>query len=165
MRVGVLTVSDRSFRGEREDRGGPKIVAWCEERGYEVGASEIVPDETWEIAARLVTWSDELGVDLVVTTGGTGLTARDVTPEATLAVIDRAVPGIAEEIRRKGLTATPNSIISRGVAGTRGSTLIVNLPGSTGGVADGLEVLTAVVDHAVALLRGEDDGHPGAAAS
>lgn len=156
--VGVLTVSDRCARGEQEDVSGARIVEWCESRGFTISERDTVPDESAAIVPVLSRWADG-GVDLVITTGGTGLAPRDVTPEATRSVIQREVPGIAEEIRRAGRDATPFAVLSRGVAGVRDGTLFVNLPGSPGGVEDGLGVLAPVVEHAVALARGDDPSH------
>ncbi len=159
MRIGILTVSDLGALGQRADTSGDAILAWAGAHGYEVAVRSVVPDETDRIAGKLVRWADSGEVDVILTTGGTGLTARDVTPEATEAVVDRLAPGIAEALRGVAAPKFPRAWLSRGLAGTRGKTLIVNLPGSTGGVADGLAVLDLFLDHAVELVTGERTSH------
>ena len=159
MRIGILTVSDLGAVGQRADTSGDAIVDWAAERGYEVVVRSVVADETDRIAGKLARWADSNEVDVVLTTGGTGLTERDVTPEATAAILEREAEGIAEAIRAASGAGFPRAWLSRGRAGTRGKTLIVNLPGSTNGVKEGLAVLAQFLDHAVDLLAGNTTHH------
>ncbi len=156
MRAAVLTVSDGVAAGEREDRSGDLLAELLTEDGYQV-ERHIAADERAQISASLVRLC-ELS-SLVLTTGGTGLGPRDVTPEATLSVIERPAPGIAEAIRADSIAKTPHGLLSRGVAGVRGSTLVVNLPGSTGGCRDGYAILRPALEHALGLLAGADTKH------
>ena len=159
LRVALLTVSDACARGERKDQSGDAVAAWCQEVGHQLVERDVVPDDTHRITPLLLSWADDGDVDLVLTTGGTGFGPRDVTPEATRPVLEREAAGIAELLRRRGESSTPYAVLSRGLAGTRGVTLIINLPGSPGGVRDGLTVLDPLVGHAVRLLRGETPSH------
>ena len=159
MRLAILTISDAGHRGERADTSGDAIAAWAHEHGYNLAARDLVPDETARIAAVLTAWADADLADLVLTTGGTGLTARDVTPEATRAVLEKEAPGIAEALRMAAYPRFPRAALSRGTAGVRAKTLIVNLPGSPSGVRDGLSVLNDIIEHAIDLVRGQRTDH------
>ena len=155
----VLTVSDKAAAGQREDTSGAAIREMLTSTGIDVARYEIVADEQDAIAARLRDWADERVAQLIVTTGGTGLGPRDVTPEATKAVLEYEVPGIAEAMRAEGLRHTPMSMISRAIAGVRNRVLIINLPGNPKGVRENLSVVLPVLQHALELLAGERSEH------
>lgn len=164
MRVSILTVSDRSARGERIDQTGPALSKMLHGRGWQIVTADVVPDEPAEIERVLRAWADSGQTDLILTAGGTGLASRDRTPEVTLAVCDRLAPGLAEAMRSSGLQKTPHAMLSRGVAGIRGRTLIVNLPGSPAGSTESLEVILPALDHAIRVLRDDPRAEAGHAA-
>lgn len=157
LRIGLLTVSDRSSRGERADASGPVLEAVIGDQGWRVVRKEILPDDFERLKAALMEWADSGEIDVILTTGGTGFSPRDVTPEATAAVIERAAPGLAEAMRLASLQVTPHAMLSRAAAGIRRRTLIVNLPGSPKGAVENLQVILPVLTHAVQLLQ-EDPG-------
>lgn len=153
MRFGILTVSDRSARGEREDASGPVLARLVEEYGWSVTRQSVLPDDESAIREMLIAWVDGGELDVILTTGGTGFSPRDITPEATRAVIEREAPGLAEAMRAASLRITPHGMLSRIVAGIRKKTIVLNLPGSPKGAAENLLVVIPVLTHAVQLLR------------
>ncbi|MGQ9812589.1 MAG: MogA/MoaB family molybdenum cofactor biosynthesis protein [Dissulfurimicrobium sp.] len=153
--AGVLTISDSAAKGEREDISGPLIAELLGQNGFDVLIQRITPDEERLIREILIEWADKKGVDIIFTTGGTGLTPRDITPEATRAVITRDIPGIPEAMRAIGLAENPRAMLSRAMAGVRGQTLIINLPGSPAGVKAGLSVVMPVLKHAIDKIKGD----------
>jgi molybdopterin adenylyltransferase len=159
VRVVIVTVSDSTFDGDRSDTSGEAIRQWSERRGDEIVARVRVADDSAAIVPVLAEWCDSGQVDLIITTGGTGLSTRDVTPEATRAVIEREAQGIAEYVRATSFLRFPRAALSRGIAGTRGKTLIINLPGSTSGVHDGLAAILPIIDHAIGILTGSITRH------
>jgi molybdenum cofactor synthesis domain-containing protein len=154
--VAIITISDKGSRGEREDLSGPAIKELIIPLPAQVQFYEVIPDETESISATLKDCSDKLNCDLIITTGGTGVGPRDVTPEATRAVIDREIPGMAEVMRMESLKKTPHAMISRAVVGTRGQSLIVNLPGSPKAVKENLSALLPALSHAIDKIKGDD---------
>jgi molybdenum cofactor synthesis domain-containing protein len=155
LRFAVLTVSDRSARGEREDVSGARLTELIAHAGWETGERAVCPDEIPDIIAHLEAWSKREDIDVILTTGGTGFGPRDVTPEATKMVIERAAPGLAEVIRAESVKITPHAMLSRATAGIRGRTLVLNFPGNPKAVEEAWKVVAPVLPHAVALLRGE----------
>lgn len=160
-RAAILTVSDRAARGERADASGPALRERLEGSGWQVTASVTLPDERSAISKQLADWADGDGIDLILTTGGTGFAPRDITPEATEDILERAAPGLAEAMRQASLAITPHAMLSRACAGIRRRTLIVNLPGSPRAALENLEVILSVLPHAIQLLRDEPDSEAG----
>jgi molybdopterin adenylyltransferase len=161
LRFGVLTVSDRSAHGERPDASGPALIELIKSQGWEVARSGVLPDDLGRLQESLSAWADQGGVDIILTTGGTGFAPRDVTPEATRAVIERETPGLAEAMRAKSAEKSPHAMLSRAIAGTRGKVLIVNLPGSPKAAVENLQVILPALEHAVELLKDDPNAEAG----
>lgn len=161
IRFGILTISDRSSRGEREDASGPALADFVKARGWSASLLDVVPDDRARIASTLKDWCARGNLDVILTTGGTGFAPRDVTPEATRDVIERDTPGLVEAIRAESLKVTKHAMLSRAVAGIRGRTLILNLPGSPKGAVESLQVVADVLEHAVQLLREDASAEAG----
>jgi molybdopterin-guanine dinucleotide biosynthesis protein MobB len=157
MKAAILTLSDRSSRGERADASGPALEQWLAERGVATLCSDVIPDDVATIVARLTEWADSGRFDLILTTGGTGVSPRDVTPDATRRILDREIPGFGEVMRAESLKITPHAMISRAVAGIRANSLIINLPGSPKGALENLAAVWPAVPHAVAKLQGDPE--------
>lgn len=155
-KIAIITVSDKGYRGEREDRSGKYMLDYFKEKGWEISDYSVVPDEIDIIKDKLIDICDSQKANLVITTGGTGFSERDVTPEATEVVIERKVPGFSEIIRIEGQKKTPRAILSRGISGIRKKTLIINLPGSIKGVKDSLEIIYPQLPHGIDILTGRD---------
>jgi len=155
MRAAILTLSDKGARGEREDLSGPALSDWLTQKGVVVECMSLIPDDFEQIVSALKKWTDSLAPDLILTTGGTGVSPRDITPEATNKVIDRELPGFAERMRQESLKKTPHAIISRAIAGIRQRTLIINLPGSPKGAIENLEAVWPAIPHAITKIQGD----------
>jgi len=159
LNLGIITISDKAWQGQRPDESGPAIRDSFSAVDCQVVKYEVIPDELDIIASKLAQWADEGGVDIILTTGGTGLGPRDVTPEATLSVVDKVVPGLVEMMRAQSFPVTPFSMLSRAVAGVRKKCLIINLPGSPKAVGECLEVILPAIPHAVEIIKGEVTEH------
>ena len=161
IRIGIITVSDRSSSGDRPDESGPALVSAVTVQGWHITRTTVLPDELEQLSATLADWADSGEMDVILTTGGTGFSSRDVTPEATLAIIHRPTPGIAEAMRSASLRITSHAMLSRAMAGIRSRTLIVNLPGNPKGAVENFTVIIPVLSHAVQLLREDPSAESG----